>query len=133
MENEDKRHKNLKPFKKGDPKERWDNRNNAGRPKGRSIKGIFREILLGKCQIEDPEGAGYLKVEKKTAIAIRLIYDAYSDKDPVIRQKAAKLVLDYTDPIKQKIKHDGKIETTGFLDLPIEKRLAILEIINKPE
>lgn len=122
---------NLKPFKKGDDPERWAKRENVGRPKGKSVKKILREILAAKISMEDPETSEIIEVDKKTAIAIRLVVDAYADDDPNIRQRAAKMIFDHTDPVKTKIDHTSKGESlnTPFANMPLSKRMAILEIL----
>jgi hypothetical protein len=119
---------NLKPFRKGDDPERWAK---SGRPKGRSLKRILKEILAAKVDMEDPDSEQIIRVDKKTAIAIRLVVDAYADEDPNIRMKAAKLIFDHTDPIKTKIDHTTKGESinTPFLDISLENRIKALEIL----
>lgn len=120
---------NLTPYKKGDDPSRWAK---SGRPKGsKSIKKIFKQLLSQEVQIEDPQGNGYITLDTKTAIALKLIVDAYDDGDPNVRHRAAKMIFDHTDPLKTKVDHTTKGESinTPFSSIPLADRLKIIEIL----
>lgn len=82
----------------------------------------------------DEIGAMLLSEERSGRIALEAIIASMIAKAVKGDPTAAKLVLDrFYGQSKQQVEHAGEIKTDGFLDLPIEKRLAILEIINKPD
>jgi len=57
-----------------------------------TLKDITNKILDEKIHIETD--AGVKDITKREAFVMRLVQDATSDDDPVVRQKAAIMVLD---------------------------------------
>ena len=89
---------NLKPFKPGVD----DRRNTYGAHKGsQQLGSIFNRLLAKRMKME--EDGEIVEMTRKEAIALRAVLDAFTDDDPNIRLKAAKMIFDTTDPITKDV------------------------------
>lgn len=117
-----------KPFVKGDDPRREGN----GRKKGRSMRKLFKTFLKRVVDIDNPFTDEGERLTVKEALALRMMYDAFSSStDAIDRHRAFKMIMEYTDPVSKQIDHTTKGEKIGggIEGLPIEKQIAILKIM----
>jgi len=114
---------NLKPFKPGVD----ERRNGNGRQKGSQQLGAIFNRLLSK-QMKMEEDGEIVEMTRKEAIALRAVLDAFTDDDPNIRLKAAKMIFDTTDPLPKDVNLNiGNIE--GDTELSPEQAAKIAKIV----
>jgi len=105
----------------------------SGNPKGRpvgsfSFKSLAEKVLEGEITKEQ---AGEIRtLTRKESIALGIIDDAVNNPDPDVRLRAAKMILEHTDPITKKVEQDVNLkDDSWFTKLPLEKQEKIWEMI----
>lgn len=126
---EEKEVKKLgRPFEKGDDPRRKGN----GRKKGKSFKKLTKQALMVESDFENPITEELQRLTLKEQAVILLVRDATKpDEDPTVRHRALERILKIVEPPVERIDHTTKGEKIGggLHDLPIEKQIAILKIL----